>query len=372
MSDLLKKFDAWLEDTGPAALIIREHLMPVEGLDGVLFPATFAASEDKTFKGGYNVDEFSEGKNICLIDSVGSQANRIEPLFAKDGYAGLVPQVVVKAGNKQVNLLEAGHRAGDAIVRCSALQADLQKAFKAVQNGDAGPLAKIAPTSLVFGAWDSRDTQAKLPRLIASTIRAFDVRKLTRSAQYVPATAYVEHALLEEPTDEKTRKAYAERGFVHVPASGSHGGVIATGGIRRDATLHLAALRLLAVGGDAAETLTLRRYILGLALTAFTHSPSGYLRQGCNLVLDPDPQKKREFKTVYGDGRREDATVTHSEALTYAKAAAKAFGINPDRKIDYKAGPDREVMFDVDLAKKDVSGDTGDGTKAARKSRKTK
>lgn len=283
-----------------------------------------------------------------------------------------MPQIVVKARNKQVNLLEAGHRAGDAVVRCSALQEELRNAFKAVQNGDAGSLAKIAPTSLVFGAWDSRDTQAKLPRLIASAIRAFDVRKLTRSAQYVPAVEYVEQALLEDPSDEKTRKAYAERGFVHVPASGSHGGVIATGGIRRDATLHLAALRLLTVRGDAAKTLTLRRYILGLALTAFTHSPSGYLRQGCNLVLDTDPEKERIFKTIYGDGKRKDAEVTHSEALAYAKAAAKAFGINPDREIDYKAEPDREVSFDAELAKKDVSGDAGDGTKAARKSRKAK
>lgn len=72
MSDLLKNFDPWLEDTGPAALIIREHLMPVEGPDGVLFPATFAASEDKTFRGGYNIDEFPDGHNIFLIDSVGS------------------------------------------------------------------------------------------------------------------------------------------------------------------------------------------------------------------------------------------------------------------------------------------------------------
>ncbi len=370
MSDAIHEFDAWCEEVGPAALVLREHLMPVEGRDGVLFPATFAASEDKTFKGGYNIDEFSDGHNICLIDSVGSQANRIEPMFAKEVYAGLVPQIVVKAGNKPVNLLEAGHRAGDAIVRCSALQEELQNAFKAVRNGDAEPLAKIAPTSIVFGAWDSRDTQAKLPRLIASTIRAFDVRRLTRSAQYAPATEYVEHALLEEPTDEKTRKAYAERGFVHVPASASHGGVIATGGIRRDATLHLAALRLLTVGRNAAKTLALRRYILGLALTAFTHSPSGYLRQGCNLVLDAD--KKREFKTVSGDGKRDDATVTHPEALAYAKAAAKAFGIDPDRKIDYKAGPDREVMFERDLAKQDVSGNTGDGTKATRRSRKTR
>ncbi len=370
MSDLLKKFDAWCEDAGPAALVLREHLMPVEGPDGVLFPATFAASEDKTFKGGYNIDEFPDGKNICLIDSVGSQANRIEPLFVKEGYAGLVPQIVVKAGNKQVNLLEAGHRAGDAVVRCSALQEELQKAFKAAQNGDAGPLAKVAPTSLVFGAWDSRDTQAKLPRLIASTIRAFDVKELTRSAAYVPPIDHIAVGNIPDYANETEKKEYSKRGYLNALASATHGGVIATGGIQRNATLHLAALRLLTVGGDAARTLTLRRYILGLALTAFTHSPSGYLRQGCNLVLDAD--KKREFKTVHGDGRREDATVTHSEAITYAKAAAKAFGIDPDRKIDYKASPDQEVMFDVELAKKDVSGDTGDGTKAARKSRKTK
>lgn len=369
MTDLLEKFDAWFKDAGPAALVIREHMLPVEGPDGVLFPATFAASEDKTFKGGYNIDEFPENKNICLIDSVGSQANRIEPLFAKRDYAGLVPQVVVVAGDKRVNLLDAGHRAGDAIVRCSELQQELQSAFKAVQKGDSEPLAKIAPTSLVFGAWDSRDTQAKLPRLIASTIRAFDVRKLTRSAQYVPATEYVAQSLLAEPVDKKAKDAHAERGFVHVPASASHGGVIATGGIRRDASLHLAALRLLAVGEDQKKTLALHRYIFGLAITAFTHSSSGYLRQGCNLVLDPD--KPRDFKTVYGDGRREDVKVTHEEALAYAKEAAKAFGIDPERKIGQE-GPDRAVSFDKDLAKKDVSGDTDDGPKPSARTKKSK
>ncbi|MDZ4805683.1 MAG: type I-U CRISPR-associated RAMP protein Csb1/Cas7u [Candidatus Eisenbacteria bacterium] len=350
MSDL-EQFDAWLTDTGPAALVIREHLMPVEGHDGVLFPATFAASEDKAFKGGYNIDEFTDGKNVCLIDSVGSQANRIEPLFAKGDYARLVPQVVVKAGDKRVNLLDAGHRAGDAIVRCSALQQKLQEAFKAVLNGDAEPLAKIAPTSLVFGAWDSRDTQAKLPRLIASTIRALDVRQLTRSAAYVPAVDYVDEGLLEEPeglrTTEgkvKTKNPLSQRGFLHdVQGSATHGGVIAAGGIRRDSTLHLAALRLLAAGSDEQKTMVLRRYVLGLALTAFTHAPSGYLRQGCNLVLDPE--KPREFKAVYGDGRREDAALTHPDALAYAKAATEAFGI----------GEDREVEFDKESARKDVA-----------------
>jgi CRISPR-associated protein Csb1 len=358
--DLSKMHDAWLEDAGPAALVIREHLVPVEGPDGVLFPATFAASKDKTFNGGYNIDEFPDGKNVCLIDSVGSQANRIEPLFAMKGYEGLVPQVVVKAGEKRVNLLEAGHRAGDAILRCSALRQELQDAFKWVLKGNAEPLAKIAPTSLVFGAWDSRDTQAKLPRLITSTIRAFDVRKLTRSAQYVPATEYVEDGLLDKPADEKTKDSYAERGFVHVPASGSHGGVIATGGIRRDASLHLVALRLITVGENKERTLALRRYILGLALTALTASPSGYLRQGCNLVQDAG--KKRTFEAVFNDGRRESITLEHKGALAYAKATAKEFGIDPDRNIK---DPDREVIFDKELAKKDIS-EASSGKKAGK------
>src|SRR5712691_6078301 len=200
MSDLLTKFDTWLSGKDPAALVIREYLMPVEGEDGVVFPATFAAAEDKSkFAGGYNIDDHGNDKNVCLIDSVGSQANRIEPLFKESGYSALVPQVRIKAGDKTINLLDAGHRAGDAIARCSALQQELQDAFKAVLKGDARPLAKIAPTSLIFGVWDSRDTQAKLPRLIASTIRAFDVRKLTRSAQFNPAAEYVNDKLLEEP-----------------------------------------------------------------------------------------------------------------------------------------------------------------------------
>jgi len=344
-NELLEMFDEWLKDTGPSALIIREYLMPVEGHDGVVFPATFAASQDNVFKGGYNIDELSDGRNVCLIDSVGSQANRVEPLFEKNEYRCLVPQIVVKAGEKQqVNLLDAGHRAGDAIVRCSELKQKLQEAFKEALNGNAEPLAKIAPTSLVFGVWDSRDTQAKLPRLISSTIRAFDVCKLTRSAQYVPAMEYVNEGLLEKPADKKTQDAYAERGFVHQPATGSHGGVIATGGIRRDASLHLAALRLLSAGEDEAKTLALHRYVLGLALIAFTAQPIGYLRQGCNLVLNPD--KKREIKKVFSDGRREDVTLTHADAIDYAKAAAEAFSI----------GPDRDVMFVKELAKQEVIG----------------
>jgi CRISPR-associated protein Csb1 len=350
--DECARFDRYLSGDGPTALVIREQLTPVEGADGVVFPATFAAGDN--FAGGYNIDGGHGGMNVCLIDSVGSQANRIEPIFAEDRYKHLVPQIVVRAGDKCISILDAGHRGGDALVRCSELQQTLRDAFKAVLEEDAAPLAKIAPTSLVFGVWDSRDTQAKLPRLVASTIRAFNVTRLTRSAQFNPATEFVNDGLLEEPTDKATKDAYAERGFIHVPASASPGGVIAEGGIRRDATLGLAALRLLHAGNDEKYSLVLQRYILGLALTAFTYDPSGYLRQGCTLVLDPT--RPREFVEVFPTGERKPATVSHDDALKYATAAAEAFGV----------GASQTVPFDKELAKKDVKGEGTSKTKGKK------
>jgi len=342
-----EKIDAWLEDSAdaPAAIVLREYLTPVEGKDSVFFPPTFAAAENsKEFPGGYNINELGNGENVCLIDSVGSQANRIEPMFAAGDYAALVPQLVVEAGEKKVSILDAGHRAGDAIVRCTELKDALQQAFQALKKGDAAPLAKLAPTSLVFGVWDSRDTQAKAPRLLAATIRAFNVAKLTRSAQYNPAVDYVEGGLLDETEDKKALDAYSKWGFRHVPASATHGGIIAKGDIRREVSLQVAALRLLR-GTTDDETRKLRAYLLGLGLVAFTKPAVGFLRQGCNLVLDGD--RKPESKVVFPDGRREAAGLTHDSALAFAKKAAAAFGV----------GESKTVKFDTKLAKDETSGE---------------
>lgn len=342
------KIETWLEDSAavPAAIVLREYLVPVEGKDGVLFPPTFAAAENsRDFPGGYNINDLGNGENVCLIDSVGSQANRIEPMFATGDFSALVPQLVVEAGEKKINILDAGHRAGDAIVRCSELKDALQTAFQALKKGDAVPLAKLAPTSLVFGVWDSRDTQAKAPRLLAATIRAFNVAKLTRSAQYNPAVEYVEEGLLEETEDRDALKAYSERGFRHVPASATHGGVIAKGDIRREVTLQLAALRLLRGTSDD-ETKKLRAYLLGLALVSFTKPAVGFLRQGCNLVLDGE--KKPESRLVFPDGRREVSWLTHDAALDFAKKSAAVFGV----------GESKTVKFDAKLAKEETTGES--------------
>jgi len=157
--------NSWADDPkGPVALHLKQKLLPVEGEGGVIFPPTYAG-EGSNADPVYNIDQLSDGTKVVTIDSVGSQANRMEPAFkaAKPGQPGnplskLVPQIDITYGNeKVVSIFEAGHRLGDALVRSSELKDEAKKAFELFLDvGDASALAKLAPTSLVFGVWDSR------------------------------------------------------------------------------------------------------------------------------------------------------------------------------------------------------------------------
>lgn len=325
---VVKQFDEWLVDGSPvAALVMRQWLEPIEGKDAVIFPPTYAKPErtrDEDWL-GYNIDRSEDGSSVCQIDSVGAQANRMEPIFKRAPYSKLVPQIVIKAGagTQEVHLLDAGHRAADAIVRFSTLGPKLHEAFLAYRsNGNAEPLAKTAPTSIVFGSWDSRATQAKLTRMVRSVIRAYNIKTLHRSAQY----STIAGEILESGDAEVTTKGpKAELGLAHVPAAWTHGGVQVFGEIRRDAILNLVAVRAVA-GSDADSTLILRRYLFGLAFVSFTAPLDTFLREGCELVLDP--KRATEWKLVKHNGERKDLTVTHDQALAFSTEAAMKFGIS--------------------------------------------
>jgi CRISPR-associated protein Csb1 len=237
-----------------------------------------------------------------------------------------------------VNLLEAGHRAADAIVRFSALWPELQKAFLAYRDqGDASTMAKIAPTSLVFGAWDSRETQAKMPRLVESTIRAYGVERLTRSAQYNGSVGK------DDLSDEYPQDFLSGQGMADSPSGRAPGGVIAREGIRREATLNLIALRALGAGsGDS--TRRLQRYILGLALIAFLAPAELYLRQGCLLV--GSREKQAEKAAVRRDGWREPLTLEEPEASKFARVAASEFGVAAPREAAFDAGVVKKAFED--------------------------
>lgn len=321
--------------TGPVAFHLCEHLLPVEGRGAVFFPPTYAG-------GGYAIDTLADGTKTVTVDSVGSQANRMEPVFLEPELRHLVPQVTVTYRRKdksegEISLLEAGHRLGDALVRATALFQDAHDAFVALERtGNASAIARLAPTSIVFGAWDSRDTQAKLPRLVQSVVRAWDVSKLSRSAQYEPALDYAELEVFSEKDKEKaegsTKSPLAKRGFVHVPATDAHGGVVARGPIRRDLTINLVALRRIEAG-SAEDTLALRRYILGLCLVAAIEPQDPFFRQGCLLV--PDPQTPPKWSVVNRSGERSEADLTLSEVRGRATEWAESFGVGPDRTVAF-------------------------------------
>lgn len=331
---------SWLDPRGPVALVLKEHLLPVEGEGAVFFPPTYADV-------GYNVDQLSDGTKVVTVDSVGSQANRMEPIFDQDPeLRDLVPSIAIQLDEgRSVSLLEAGHRLGDAIVRSSELKVDAQQAFQEfLGSGDVTKLAKLAPTSLVFGVWDSRDTQAKLPRLVQSVIRAWDVEVLTRSAQYFPPIDYSKLEVFSEEEKEKqegdSKSPLAKRGFVAVPATGAHGGVVARGPIIRDVTINLIALRRLCAKADTDE---LQRYVLGLSLVAATEPLDLFLRQGCLLV--PKSEQPTGWEAVARSGKRSAVALTSEAARSLAKRWAAEFGV----------GPARAPKFGKEFAKSDLT-----------------
>jgi len=298
--------------------------------------------------GDYNIDPTRDCRNVCVIDSPQSQANRIEPLFKSNELSGLVPQITIKVGTKVVNLLDAGHRAADAVVRLSSLCHEFHEAFVAARNGNHVPLAKLAPTSLLFGVWDSRGTQVKLPRLIRATIRAYDVEKLTRSAQFNPAADYVAAGAVDEAIDQGSgdKNPLSSEGLKHSLATRTHGGVLVHGPIYRDVTVNLAALRQLKALGDDGKadedrTRVLHRYILGLILVAMTRRATLNLREGCHLK----PAGDAVMKKVPYEGEDSAWAASADEASVFAKAARDAF----DATFKPDWGP-REALFEKGVA----------------------
>lgn len=362
-------FNSWLASDGPVALHLRQKLLPIETDEsgrGVIFPPTYADI-------GYNVDTLADGTRVAMIDTVGSQANRLEPIFKSTGkdaegretnpLASLVPQVEIilhKAGGKKANkkqvddeeseghiekrsLLDLAHRSADAVVRASpTLAKEMDNAFMAIRNsGNAAPLAAIAPTSLVFGVWDSRgDSAVKIPRLVRSIIRAWDVEVLHSAAQFNS----VWKALSEEQKQELEKAAKAKKiklsvkGFADAPATfrtdknqfvnGAPnpearvlGGVLAKGEIERDVTINLVALRSIR-GKDADETKQLQKYLLSLAVLAATADIELFLREGCLLRYANDDK----WAAVPRRGKPAELSLPQlDELVSYATAAAKPF-----------------------------------------------
>lgn len=387
--DLTNLFDSWANTNGPVALHLKQKLLPVEGEGGVIFPPTYADI-------GYNIDTLSDGTKVATIDSVGSQANRMEPMFKSTGknekeeelnpLAALVPQVEIilnvkeKDGEKyerRQSLLDLAHRSADAVVKATpSLAKIITPAFEKLnRHGNAGELCAIAPTSLLFGVWDSRDgTGEKRPRLVRSIIRAWDVDVLHNAAQFNSVWKDLSEEQQKELKDEEKKKGKVERsvaGLADAPATfrtdkvaqfigGAPnmearvlGGVLAKGPIERNVTINLVALRGLR-GESAGETKQIHQYLLSLALLAATEELELFLREGCLLRY---ADAKDAWTKVPRRGEPAPVTDFPSRASleAFAKVAAQPFKAKWPKEKD-KAGEEKplplEHRFDLAAAKK--------------------
>lgn len=369
--------NAWADDAqGPVALHLKQKLVPVEGEQGVIFPPTYADI-------GYNIDTLSDGTKVALIDSVGSQANRMEPIFKHEPYAKLVPQVEIEfyakeyGGEKHFerrSLLDFAHRGADAVVySCPKLAPHIVNAFRTLrQCGDAEPLCQLAPTSLVFGFWDSRGgSSEKRPRLVRSIIRAWNVQPLYTAAQFNSVWKTLDESQQEELEEaaRASKTKLSEKGFADAPSifrktkaaqylDGSPnpearvlGGVLASGPIQRDVTINLIALRAIN-GADEERTKSVRRYLLALTLISATAEIDLFLREGCHLRYTDDDlwdavPRRGEISPIDLSSKGAQKII-----LEYAQEVVKPFSKKWPEELIYK--------FDLNEAKKLLAKKTED------------
>lgn len=277
------------------AVTMRRALVPLDGTDVPVFPQTYPPPErgPHRFDTPYTINELRDGTLMADLDSVQSQANRMEAAFSGP-LADRVPQHSVIAGEQRASLVELPHRLTDAAARATDLRDQIQAAMTAYAVGDPGLVAKLCPTALIYGAWDSRDTRVKIPRAVRSEIRAHNVSIATRSAQFT-GTFNAEALGLNAKEWEKGAKL----GFAPTPSINAHGGVYVHGEIVHTASIVLAPLRR---GNDP----VLSAYLLGLAVAGLLHAMrETRLRVGCELL----PEGAAHWQLVQVDGQRHPLVV---------------------------------------------------------------
>ena len=178
------------------ALRSRMTLRPAGGEGDKAFPSSYAVDGRAEHK--YVVEERQVGDSdkvstTVLLDSVASQANRAELAllegWERDELVFPVPYVDFAGDDdvtdyEKLTVLEAPHRLADAIFRDSLLKgtlfrlSDIGRAITDATPRNATALFRYAPTSLLFGMWDSTGPKgglgSKFQRAYVSEIVGFD------------------------------------------------------------------------------------------------------------------------------------------------------------------------------------------------------
>ena len=303
---------------------------PAGGPGDKVFPPTYEGGKYATEE---RIDpDTGEIKPCVLLDSVQSQANRMELALLEVHHAGKValPLIVVRFNQPEllskfeVTSLEAPHRAADALFRDSRLngvmfrQSDKGKLLDTADVRNATGLFGLCPTALVFGLWDSTGPRggqgAKFQRALVSEIVGYDVVPGVKTASRIdPAKiklgagplyerkaetdAFPGWTLNEQQGKGKFKKTGRPSEAVHgnVTPTISDGGFVISKA-RQTTVLSLAALRRLrfplngAADSDLDTEMAARTALAALGLAAGTLARNDTdLRSRCQLFAETAP-----------------------------------------------------------------------------------
>ena len=167
---------------------------PVGGANDKIFPPTYEGGKYATEE---RINpETNETQNCVLVDSVQSQANRMEMALLQAHKEDKIklPLLITRFDQpgirKQftVSSLEAPHRIADALIRDSLVdgktifrKSNKGSVLDSASNQNATGLFGLCPTALLFGIWDSSGPYGglgvKFQRAIVSEIIGYDAVK---------------------------------------------------------------------------------------------------------------------------------------------------------------------------------------------------
>lgn len=371
MMDLFSVLSAAVRQA--SALRIALRLQPAMS-DGLVYPPTY--KNDQKQQHIFRLAWVNgEKREAVLLDSVQSQANRIELAILaahRRGdlrYPDIRVDVKTQLGDERYSVLELSHRIYDAALRMCALGetlfplSDIGRAVYQARADRASALFTHAPITLTLGGWDSHGgggpLVAKLPRLLTSEIVGLDAEPVQRGAvKFDPmdirkdaATIYEpqdpdrgfevdeSHALREKgkPVPKKSKKPGEQGrpsivGLGNVPNFGERGAVITEA--LQTSLVSCAAVRRLGFEREdgsfdeardhAGQTATVALGLYGL----LAQMEAGYhLRSGCDLLPLEEPQLEVIGRSLQDVTRHPVTAAAAREALQQALADAASRGL---------------------------------------------
>ncbi len=202
------------------------RLEPLEGPGGKVFPPTYGVGDRAETK--YAIEKRQQVSNdgevqtveSVVLASVADVANRQELALLEAYRAGELSLPVISTdfsgaegveGLDRISALEAPHRVFDSLLRDSLLDgrlfrmSDPGRAITEANISNAAALFHWAPSTLLFGGWDSTGPKggrgAKYERAITSEIVALDIaRGVKTSSRIDPAGIELKAGTLYEAT----------------------------------------------------------------------------------------------------------------------------------------------------------------------------